>query len=213
VPAWCGTSRRLQLIGVSVGGVYRSEDVAECALGGAHRAPDLDCHCGFYAFADRGHATRLLGGTAAFDGTSVITALGQVDLYGTVIRHEHGFRAERQQLLSLHLLPYCSDCASIGRSRRPVVLGGGPLPARIGSSVEVSTDSYLRGMKAPRRLPSWTPLRPLCGDCAEVTAVVGQHPALSLTEVSAALGTEVGWLEPDVVPRHRVLIGHQVASL
>jgi hypothetical protein len=213
VPALAADGGRLQLLGVSVGGAYRSEDVAECTLGRPHRAPSLDCHCGFYAFTERSHATRLLGGTAAFDATSVISALGRVDLHGTVIRHQHGYRAERQQLLSLQLLPYCSDCASAGRITPSVVLGGGPSPRRIRTSVETGTDSYLAPLKPPRRMTGWTPLHPLCDGCAAPRTVRADGSVLALPEVSAALRTDVGWLERDVVPAHRVLIGHQMAAL
>lgn len=67
-----------------------------------HEVPDPTgvCQsCGFYAFADRDNALLRDG-----------TALLQVELSGTVIRHERGYRAGHQRVLGVWVERWCQLC-------------------------------------------------------------------------------------------------------
>ena len=209
VPVSTPDGSGVELAGISVGGAYHSEDTAVCTRGRAHAAPDWHCECGFYAFADRGEATRLLGTRAANDSATVISGLCEVDLHGTVIRHQHGYRAERQRVLSLQLLPYCADCASVGLVAAPAVLAGGAGASRFGSSVTTSAHAAFaaRGRvgSAPRR-----GLRPLCEPCSTAGASPGS--TFTIVDAAATLGTEVRWLPRDAVPVQRAVLAHQMAG-
>jgi hypothetical protein len=57
---------------------------AECARRRFHRVPDVDCTCGIYATISTDPLRR----------TRDPAALGVVALWGRVLEHEHGYRAE-----------------------------------------------------------------------------------------------------------------------
>jgi hypothetical protein len=61
---------------------------AECArsAGEHHAAPDADCRCGIYATMDGFPYYGWDGPTAA--------VFGEVVMWGTIIAHQHGYRAE-----------------------------------------------------------------------------------------------------------------------
>jgi hypothetical protein len=69
-----------------------------------HRCPDRGCTCGWHAVADPTTLVRP-GGPAA--------VIGQVSLWGRVIEHAHGWRAEFAYPARLRLV--CSRCARTGR--------------------------------------------------------------------------------------------------
>ena len=66
----------------------------------AHDAPEPDCHCGFYAVNDREHLTEQ-------DGS---WPLLEVELFGRVIVHEKGFRAQRQRVRCCTVPNACVYC-------------------------------------------------------------------------------------------------------
>lgn len=70
----------------------------------AHVAPDLDCACGFYGVA-KDHLY-----DASFDYHARSCADLEVELYGKVIAHEQGWRAEKQRVLAVHLDLFCRLC-------------------------------------------------------------------------------------------------------
>lgn len=61
-----------------------------------HKAPKLDCQCGFYAVKEKA-------------GNYQYHVEAEVELYGTVIEHERGYRAEKQRILRLQM-PCCFEC-------------------------------------------------------------------------------------------------------
>ncbi len=87
----------------------RSAARAVCAVEGSyHPAPAVDCRCGYYAYADR----------ARVAGASRRSAVvGAVSMWGSVIGHDFGFRAEYAYPQRLRLV--CGPCLRIGRDRTP----------------------------------------------------------------------------------------------
>ncbi|MEX2275076.1 MAG: hypothetical protein WEA10_05885 [Actinomycetota bacterium] len=63
---------------------HREAAKARCKRGKFHTAPDLACTCGLHAT----HTTELLRRTKA------PAVLGRIALWGRVIEHEHGYRAQ-----------------------------------------------------------------------------------------------------------------------
>lgn len=94
---------------------YRADDWAKCgrweAWGDTHPAPVVDCTCGFYAMRDR-EAVEPVGGIAVLE----------VELSGRVIRHERGYRAERQRVMSVAVDRLCWGWLENGCTAEPVGL-------------------------------------------------------------------------------------------
>jgi hypothetical protein len=86
------TPRGLRLASVLYDDVWEPgrEAVARCAH---HDAPAAGCMCGFHAAKDRELALPYLVGRN--DRGTVDRVLGLVALYGRVIEHEDGWRAEK----------------------------------------------------------------------------------------------------------------------
>ena len=82
-----------------------------------HRAPAVDCTCGFHAVEQIDQLPRVT--TVLAD--SVVLA---VDLGGTIIEHERGVRAEEQAVLGVGFPARCHRC---GEQATVVVPGHGPL--------------------------------------------------------------------------------------
>lgn len=107
--------------------------IEKCSPAGAvHAAPHPNCTCGFYALPSKRDLMMAYTMLAA----SVGNAIALVQLSGTVIEHEKGYRAERQTILQITdvtcgygacckrrgpakylvrdktrlLIPYCEDC-------------------------------------------------------------------------------------------------------
>jgi hypothetical protein len=81
-------------------------DAGRPALAGCpepHPAPSAACTCGIHAARDAAPVLPYLRGRN--DPGVVGRVLGRVLLWGTVIEHEHGWRAERAQPLELWLPP------------------------------------------------------------------------------------------------------------
>lgn len=90
-------------------GTFDADATAVCLLWfqsgtPGHAAPDQNCTCGFYAVTKERYRAELTAGYS----TSVCTL--DVDLFGRVIVHENGYRAERQRVLGVTLDPCAVDC-------------------------------------------------------------------------------------------------------
>lgn len=200
---------QVRLAGVAIGGAYLAEDTAVCVAGRNHVPPALSCECGFYAFFDRTEAAKLLARRLGYDGQVIVRALCEVDLAGTVVVCDRGYRAERQRVLQVGLLPWCADCAGEGRLVRAQLLGAG------GQSVQIpevpawgrARDSDRPLQPSVRLLREWPALRPLCLSCAEL---LGEGAvAITPLEVRGRLQTEVRWLDAGMVSTERVLAAHR----
>ena len=71
-----------------------------------HAAPDPDCTCGFWALSDRPSMS------------SYSPMLATVELFGTVIHGEKGYRASRQRITSIDIDPTCVMCDAVSDTRR-----------------------------------------------------------------------------------------------
>lgn len=209
-------------LGLTVGGVYGSEAHARCEVldGGLppprswgrrvvpppHTAPDLGCSCGFYAFKELGTATELLS-TRPPVGRLFGTALLAVDLAGTVIEFDRGYRASHQRVLGAELPPWCLPCAAGGKAERArQVLGVAGLRLQAGLDGEVPrlSSAYrlaviVHHAALLERLAGRAALRPVCDHHAAGRDGGRDGPdddviVLELPELAARLGTEVRWL-------------------
>lgn len=134
-----------------------------------HDAPGLKCDCGFYAVKER---------TSVQPGG----VLAEVDLYGTVIEHELGYRAEYQRVLSLRISQqYCMGAFLC--EGKPGLLAFLP-------DQTVSSLSY-GGLGSPAmpitQSGSLDPV-PVCAKCAPKFDRVA-----ALGQIAARLGVEVRW--------------------
>jgi hypothetical protein len=78
-----------------------AEAVARCESD--HAAPREDCACGIYAARDPAAILSYLRGRD--EPATVARVLGRVQLWGRVIEHEAGWRAERARPLEVWLPP------------------------------------------------------------------------------------------------------------
>ena len=129
IVGWRGWSLRLQDGRVELGAVFadaawpaRSAMHARCGVRPSrrHRAPDVGCTCGIYAAR---HPMSFAGLQAVFQGPAA--AIGTVALWGKVIEHADGYRAEFAYPDRLRLV--CRHCAAQGLDGVPasvVELGG-----------------------------------------------------------------------------------------
>lgn len=105
-PALCGVVYgRYQPVDVArhCNGITGSA-TARSGLPDPHPAPRLDCHCGFHGVPK----DRLID--AYVDYQTASCADLEVELYGTVIACERGWRAEKQRVLAVHLDLDCHQC-------------------------------------------------------------------------------------------------------
>ncbi|MDQ3931670.1 MAG: hypothetical protein M3252_02385 [Actinomycetota bacterium] len=195
---------QIRLAGLAVAGVYAAEDIAVCLRGADHVPPALDCVCGFYAFCDRRDAARLLARRLDYTG-HVISVLCEVDLAGTVIVCDRGYRAERQRVLQVGLLPWCAGCAARGRLVPAELLSVEHAPFGITRLTFAGTNRSLAAHRRAQLRHSWGSLRSLCDRCASAAGGVG----LNLLQIAEQLGTEVRWLDAGLVAPERVLAVHR----
>lgn len=78
----------------------RSPASAACTRDRSHRVPELDCTCGLHAMHDPDLLRR----------TRDPAAIGSVALWGQVVEHAHGFRAEHGYPQRLRLVCYLCFC-------------------------------------------------------------------------------------------------------
>jgi hypothetical protein len=169
------------LSGITLGGSYRAEDRARCARRGC-AAPGLDCECGFYAFKRRADALDLLRETLLANGLRH-KALLTVELEGTVLQYEKGYRAERQRVLGVQLERICAVCRVHGHGSTATVLAAS-------RQFRLPTYGRLPGVGAAGPATAgWWPVRPVCAEHVPDRSVV-----LGPSDLAGLLGTEVTWL-------------------
>jgi hypothetical protein len=117
--AWALTGRRdgTNLLLRPVAGrtrPWKPREIAEAGCKGArfHRSPDPDCTCGL-------HAT---DGLEMLRRARCPAVIGRVAMWGRVVEHEHGFRAEFAYPQRLTLIcQFCFWLRGVGRTRPDVV--------------------------------------------------------------------------------------------
>jgi hypothetical protein len=95
-------------------GFYENPAKAVCEELVEHEVPHKTCTCGFYAVADRMELWRLGWHTLE-------TATLQVLLYGRIVEHKHGYRAEHQEVQAVEVAGrcwWCGDAATVLAKRR-----------------------------------------------------------------------------------------------
>jgi hypothetical protein len=216
---------RASFLGLTLGGLYEQDSAAGCeVLSGTlppprrwgrrrppptHAAPDLGCTCGFYALADRGEATELLA-TRPPVSRMFGAVLLEVDLAGTVIEFDRGYRAGHQRVLGVQVPRWCLPCARLGRTvpaRRIAGLAGDDLERACRSDLPQHPPLYrfalaVHNVEVVRRLDGRAALRPVCDAHTPTSppAAGGAPPStvvLELADLAAGLGTEVRWLDDD----------------
>jgi hypothetical protein len=212
-------------LGLTLGGMYGQEGAASCeVLAGAlppprrwgrrkppppHDAPDLGCTCGFYVLSDRAEATELLA-TRPPVSRMFGAVLLEVDLAGTVIEFDRGYRAGHQRVLGVQVPRWCLPCARLGRTRqarRIAGLAGKSLERACRSDLPQHPPLYRFAMAAHnievvRRLDGRAALRPVCDEHTPAPPPADRTEApstvvLELADLAAGLGTEVRWLDDD----------------
>ncbi len=211
-------------LGLTLGGRYAREDIADCqVLNGSlppprrwgrrrpppeHDAPDLDCTCGFHALTDRSEATHLLA-TRPPISRMFGPVLVEVDLAGTVIEFDRGYRASHQRVLGVQVPRWCVPCARLGRHRpaqRVAGLASTALERACRDDLPLHPSLYRYALAAHhlelvRRLEGDAALRPVCDEHTPVVVrAEDERPAtlvLELADLAAGLGTEVSWLDDD----------------
>jgi hypothetical protein len=167
------------LSGITLGGSYLAEDVARCGRPGC-APPSLSCACGFYAFKSRAEAVALVRETLACNGLRH-KALLTVELDGTVLEYERGYRGERQRVMGVAFERSCTACEQEGNVGRATTLA---------ASRQYHLSPFARSLPTSRPpAASMVPVRPVCD-----RHVPPGGQALSLPELAGLLGTEVSWL-------------------
>jgi hypothetical protein len=82
-------------------GRYRLVDNARCEREKEHESPVSGCDCGFYAMKERFRAEFLLERWRQL-------VLLKVELYGRIIEHRDGYRAQEQEITSMLVPARCS---------------------------------------------------------------------------------------------------------
>jgi len=121
-----------------------------------HEAPLLSCTCGFYAYNSL--APLEYGKRASITAT--------VEMFGTVIAHEKGYRASHQRVTGLQVGRACDLCAAFGDERR------------------VSDAFYFTVNGEAKRL---------CAEHGALSERLNASMKMSLTELAERLEVEVGW--------------------
>jgi len=94
---------------------WRAPMTARCAEGREHRSPDPSCACGLSAYKPE---------TAHRSLRSRFPVIGTVSMWGRIVEHQHGWRAEHAYPDRLRLV--CGACLRARTGRRtgiPVVAG------------------------------------------------------------------------------------------
>jgi hypothetical protein len=94
---------------------WRAPMTARCAEGRGHRSPDPSCGCGLSAFKPE---------TAHRSLRSRFPVIGTVSMWGRIVEHQHGWRAEHAYPERLRLV--CGTCLRARTGRRtgiPVIAG------------------------------------------------------------------------------------------
>lgn len=212
-------------LGATFGGLYSHDSTAVCevlegtlppprrwgrrSLPRPHEAPEIACSCGFYVLRDRRDATELLSGRPPISRLFGVVLL-EVDLSGTVIEFDHGFRASHQRVLGVQVPRWCLTCATNGRARpaeRLAGLSGQDFEAACKADVPQHPPLYrlavlVHHQQLVARLGERAAMRPVCDAHTprkDPAAPAGQPPpvVLELADLAAQLGTEVSWLRDE----------------
>ena len=89
-------------------GSYTLNDNAVCNTTD-HPAPELHCRCGFHSYNKLPAAVRIWAERLG-------TVLLRVELYGKIIEHQTGSRAEQQEISAVHLPGVCEVAFCHGRT-------------------------------------------------------------------------------------------------
>jgi hypothetical protein len=108
-------------------------------------------------------------------------ALLTVDLSGTVLEYERGYRAERQRVLRVEFEDACIVCERASQPGRAT---------RLGAARELATRPFTRAPAPARLNPPALPLQPVCARHVPTGA-----RTVTLPELAGLLGAEVRWLE------------------
>jgi|ERR1035437_320310 hypothetical protein len=146
---------------VTIAGSWSEVDtdtVAECRAypkpDPPHAAPDPDCTCGFWALSERPSMS------------SYSPILATVELFGTVIHGEKGYRANRQRITRIDIDPTCVMCDVVGDTRR----GADALYAKFGGEITK-----------------------LCAGHGSASAGINALERLEVDQVADILGIPVAW--------------------
>jgi hypothetical protein len=210
-------------LGLTVGGLYHEDTAASCeVLTGwlppprrwgrrrkppPHDVPDLGCTCGFYAFHDPAEAVALLSERPPVSRLFGLVLL-EVDLAGTVIEFDRGFRASHQRVLGVQVPPWCVPCATIGRAepaRRLAGLAGPSLADELQAELPRYPPAYRLALTVHHRallerLAGRAPLRAVCDEHTPRATDEGEGSpplVLEVADLAARLGTEVRWLDDE----------------
>jgi hypothetical protein len=141
---------------------------AMCRNGQDHRAPDWKCSCGYYAVKKR-------------EDTVGYGMLAEVDLYGTVIEHDVGYRAEFMRVLALRFpRKHCEGGKFLCSGTPEMLAFPDPVEIQMHSAASVSY-----GMQTTQWSP---PPTAVCTECATMF-----DRSASLQQVAARIGCEVRW--------------------
>jgi hypothetical protein len=219
------TSGTGEFLGATFGGLYSHDSTAVCevlegtlppprrwgrrSLPRSHEAPEIACSCGFYVLRDRSDATELLSGRPPISRLFGVVLL-EVDLSGTVIEFDHGFRASHQRVLGVQVPRWCLTCATDGRARpaeRLAGLSGRDFEEACKADVPQHPPLYrlavlVHHQQLMTRLGERAALRPVCDAHTprkDPSAGAGKAApiVLELADLAAQLGTEVRWLDDD----------------
>jgi hypothetical protein len=218
-------SGRAGFLGLTVGGLYGGDTVASCeVLAGwlppprrwgrrrpppAHDVPDLSCSCGFHAFERRSEAVQLLAERPPVSRQFGAVLL-EVDLAGTVIEFDRGFRASHQRVLGVQVPRWCVPCAARGQlraARRVAGLASADFAEELRAELPRYPPAYRVALAVHHqamleRLAGRVPLRGVCEEHTprptSASAGTASPPvALELADLAAHLGTEVRWLDEE----------------
>jgi hypothetical protein len=164
------------LSGYTGGGSYAVEAVATCPRG--CDVPEPGCGCGFHAVRPTAEA-RTLGGPDRRPTWDPSVRL-EVELTGTVLEYELGYRAEEQRVLRVGVPSGCLPCARHGRSQRAAALA--PVPSVLQPPLGI-------GPARPGGARTWSVMEPVCDRHRSARP----HLDLALVRLAGQLGTEVGW--------------------
>lgn len=168
---------------------YGIDTLAHCRRR-ACQPPGLDCRCGFYAFRERQQALDLLGQLGARHPARSYVVL-TVDLDGTVLEYESGFRAQRQRVLRIEIPDACMRCVRTGVVEPAATFMAHP-------QFRGEQLLYERTLMARMALPVGSaPVRPLCD--AHVPARADAH-RMDLAALRRLLVTEVALLPDAELP-------------
>lgn len=149
-----------------------------------HDAPDKDCTCGFYAARDRGQLPTLAG---EYGATTVDL---EVEISGHYLQFAHGYRAEKQQVVSVRVDRKCRNLM---------------LSDQCSEMAEVLIVTSVPSSVAD---PRPVHLSPMCEDCAQgytamrlraftvFNALMPPKLRYTLPEIAAQLGVhDVRWAD------------------